>query len=234
MYSSSKKVNRVYVIRGEETKEKLYNKSSTWVSLANIDYQSLEEIIKLGVTKHFKEEKVIINIGEFVEGIYLITKGEARANILTPDGKEKTIFIFEPPFFFGETIYFNKTPASMEVKVMPDSIMTFFSEDAIKKLSKNKYFFELLFRSSICKTDSAIEEISDLYVLTPGERVYKTLWYYANKRGVKLNNGELLTKISQEQIATIVGLHRVTVARIFSRLKGKGKIKNTKRSTLLP
>ncbi len=200
-------------------------KFSPWISFKDQEIEVIEQIKEMGLSKQFKEDGIIINSGEYINGLFLLVSGKVIGSVLSSSGTEKTIFILEPFCFFGETLFFNNSPSNAEIKALKNSEIVFLNSEIINILeSTNKVFIKMLLKSFARKAQLYLEQIKDALYLSPEEKVYKMLSYLAMNDKYYFNNKNTKLKITQEQLANLCGMHRVTVARVCNRLKSKGII----------
>ena len=205
-----------------------------WISLNHlqIDADQIELVKRIGTTKVYKAGAVIHGYGEKKEGFYFLHQGEVSAGILATNGLEKTIFIFEPPCYVGEVLYFTNKISNMIVTAVKDSRVTFLNREAVDQLLDNRQFCETMVRFLTRKVYTIVDQITDQFALTPLERVYKILVFYGETFGNR-ESEQIAIQISQEKIADITGLHRVTVARMIKELRRLGVVRKVSKAQIV-
>ncbi|MFZ7103516.1 MAG: Crp/Fnr family transcriptional regulator [Peptococcaceae bacterium] len=180
---------------------------------------NIRELEKAGSTFNYQDKQILIRYGESVSGLYLITKGTVSGKILTPQGNEKLVFIMKPFSIFGEAPFYNELESNLEFEIHSGSVLTFFDKNTVTSLTKENFFFtELVMKSIMRKAQILTRQLQDIFYLSPEQRICKSLLHLCLERGIK-SGDEYILHITQEEIANIVGLSRVTVARVYNILK---------------
>jgi cAMP-binding proteins - catabolite gene activator and regulatory subunit of cAMP-dependent protein kinases len=209
---------------------------SPWISIEGlpINDEACNKLQRIGNTRHYKKGSVILGYGDCPEGIYFITSGSVCGRYLSQNGEEKVIFVYKSPCFFGEAPFINDETTNMDAITLNDATISFISRDAINKyIYPDKTLYLLILKSMARKTQAVTEQLNDALYLSPIQRVQKALQYLALEQGIMINDRDLAIKITQIQVANITGLHRVTITRIFNKLKSSGIIKGIKRSEVI-
>ena len=193
----------------------------------------IQRIQRVGTRRCFKKGSVITQYGESVSGIYFLTKGEVTGRYFSASGAEKVIFIFRAPCFFNEALYLANLQSNMELEASADSELTYINKNTLDRLLTTDAAFNLILMKYMArKTRLILAQLIDIITLSPVERVRKVLLLYARDEGIRHADG-VHVFISQEELATITGLHRVTVAKAFRQLKDNGLIIRTSKSLVV-
>jgi Cyclic nucleotide-binding domain. len=194
----------------------------------NFQKINITELEKHGVPLNYPSYQTVLNFGDVTPGIYFIIEGMAEAHFSSLDGQEKLIFIMKKYSLFGECPFFNKSQSNLQVTVWPESKLIFFDENSIEYLIRNNDIFQNLIIKSIArKSQIMAEQLKDSYLSTE-QRICKTLEYICNEKPSE--DGKCHLNITQNELAYIVGLARVTIARVCSNLKKYNIIENTNHS----
>ncbi len=210
---------------------------SPWISI-NLngkinDNNQIEYIKSLGSIRKYKKGTIIIQLGEKVKGLYFIIKGQAEGVCMSDDGEEKIVLIFNPPSFFAEAPFLNGLGSNIEIRATEDSIISYIDENKINKIiDSNNVLVEILFKSLSKKTQILVDQLNDVLYSSTEKRVIKALRCFARERGI-YNKNNFIIKVKQEEIAQVTGLHRVTIARVLSRLKKAGMIKYINKTSIM-
>lgn len=209
-----------------------------WISFDNLadNNMELEKACGIiGLKRLYKKGDLITAIGENVLGVYFLQKGVAISTIVGENGLEKVVFINKAPCFFNESPFIGELGTEMEIRALTDCVITIIDWNDMNKLVlNNKLLNELFIKYIARKSYALIDQMIDILTLNPTKRIFKVLLYLAQAQETNANHNEQITiKLSQEELAKICGLHRVTVARAFKKLKNIGVIKNTSRSTIV-
>jgi CRP-like cAMP-binding protein len=208
-----------------------------WISVSSagvkLDHSDIEKIIHAGAKRFYKKGAIISPYGEDVKGIFFLHKGEVTGKIFSLNGIEKILYIYKPPCFFHESPYLAELPSNIEIKASADSELTFIERPQLDHLlATDLVFNHILMKHMARKTRLIIDQLIDIVTLAPIERIHKVLLSNAQQQGIETPEGIALA-LTQDQIATITGLHRVTVARALARLKANGAIKKTRKGLII-
>lgn len=164
--------------------------------------------------------KIFIHFGEFANGMYLLYKGKANARVMSLQGNKLIIFTMKPLCTFGEAPFLNNHKSNLEIEVHSGSVLYYFDNNCIKYLTEESSLFkDLIIKSIMLKAQISVDHLLDIYNLSPEQRVSKSLYHLCIDHGIKTSDNKYILNISQEDIATFSGLSRVTVARIYSKLR---------------
>lgn len=207
-----------------------------WISIEGLEVDDLDATKICGLAdfkRSYRKGDIITHVGEHVAGIYFISNGEVSSTLIGENGLEKVVFIYRSPCFFNESPFITALETCMEIRALTDCVISFIDKKKIDDLiSNNKSFNELLLKYMARKVYVIIDQLTDVVSLTPVKIIYKILYYYAKEHGIYADD-QVTIKVSQERVAKISGLHRVTVARAFKKLKDTGIIKKTNKSTVV-
>lgn len=191
---------------------------------------NLSELESSGCKIYLPHNKRILQFGEYVHGLYLLTQGRVNACFLSPQGGKFVIFTLKPLCIFGEAPFFNRSESTLEFEVCSQSTLIYFDKNSVENLLvTNPFFKELLLKSIVTKAQISVEHLSDIYNLSPEQRVCKYLEYLCLD-GLKPSENIYTLNITQDEIAFSVGLSRVTVARVYSHLRDHHILDNSYKS----
>ncbi|MDR1321686.1 MAG: Crp/Fnr family transcriptional regulator [Gracilibacteraceae bacterium] len=192
-----------------------------------------KECLKIGLKKHYKKGQVITRVGDYVSGAYLLSKGKTVTTVMGQNGLEKTVYFCKAPWFFNDAPAALNQEATMAVRALSDCVIVIINTNDLNDLlHSDKSYLDLYLQYISKRVYSIVNELTEVWNLNPTQIVFKVLVCFAIEQGIS-DNEQVVVKITQEELAQICGLHRVTVARTFKRLKELDMIKKTNKSTVV-
>jgi CRP/FNR family cyclic AMP-dependent transcriptional regulator len=183
---------------------------------------ALAEIEQHGVVKSFKKHAIVINQDDETYSLYVILSGSVKVYISGEDGREAVLNHQSAGDYFGDLALIDKQPRVASVMTTePSRFMVISREDFMKCLSKNPEIAINLIKPMTSRMRMLAKNVSNLALLDVYGRVARVLLEQAEEQ----DNGELITaKITQQEIADMVGASRAMVSRILKDLKVGGYI----------
>jgi CRP/FNR family cyclic AMP-dependent transcriptional regulator len=187
-----------------------------------LDETELAVMETLAVEKVVPRGTIILNEGDLGDSLFAIASGRVKVFIGDEDGREITLKILNAGDFFGEMSLIDKEPRSASVAAIDNTTL---------KILSYQSFHDCLVRSPTIATAvmtalakrlrDADRKISNLALMDVYGRVASTLLELAISTDGKLVVGE---KLSQQEIANMVGASREMVNRILKDLSDRGYI----------
>lgn len=174
-------------------------------------------------TKKFPKNAIIINEGDRTDSLYVILSGKVRAFLSDEHGKEIVLDIEGPGEYFGEIALLDEAPRSASVMTVEPCTFAIISKDDFKEcLSKHPDIAINLIRELTRRIRLLTNNVKGLALRDVYGRVARTLSSLA-----KEENGQqaIPEKLTQQEIANMVGASREMVSRILKDLTSGGYIK---------
>jgi CRP/FNR family cyclic AMP-dependent transcriptional regulator len=182
--------------------------------------------------KSYRKNTVIIEKGDESTSMYVLEEGKVRVYVSDEEGKEVVLNVLEAPgAYFGELALLGDTERTASVMTVEDSKMRIISkQDFIACLGDNPQIALELIHDLVKQVKTLTDRVGTLALNDVYGRVAATLNEWA-----KEENGRLITgRLTQQEIAQMVGSSREMVSRIFKDLKLGGYIEiESKRIILL-
>ncbi|MFP5527862.1 Crp/Fnr family transcriptional regulator [Peptococcus simiae] len=196
---------------------------------------TFEFLGQIGIERKFPKNTIITKINEKIQGIYLLTEGVTRSVIIGEDGNEKTIFYNTAPCFFNEGPYFSSFPSEMEIHAQTDCTVRVITWLDINNACDDNIEIEKeLIRYFAQKSYLLLNQITDLLLLTPRQKTLKAILTLAKDENISFPGKEgRVLNFSQNDLAKICGLHRVTVSSIISELKESHIVSRTAKGKII-
>ena len=184
--------------------------------------KDLALINDLAIDKHVTKGNVVLTEGEVGDSLYAIISGRVKVFIGDEDGREIILKILGPGDFFGEMSMIDKQPRSASVSTLENSTFKVLSHTAFETaVEKAPRIATLVMQALAKRLRDADRKISTLALMDVYGRVANTLLELAITTNGKVVVGE---KLSQQDIANMVGASREMVNRILKDLSDRGYI----------
>ncbi len=183
--------------------------------------QALAEIEQHGSIKSYKKNVIVINQDDESYSLYVILSGSVKVFVSGEDGREAVLNHQETGDYFGDLALIDKQPRVASVMTMELSkFMIISREDFLTCLSKNPEIAINLIKPMTSRIRMLAKNVSSLALLDVYGRVARTLLDQSEEQGDVL----VTEKLTQQEIADMVGASRAMVSRILKDLKEGGYI----------
>ena len=183
--------------------------------------EALAEIEQHGSVKSYKKHVIVINQDDETYSLYVILKGSVKVFVSGEDGREAVLNHQQAGDYFGDLALIDKQPrVSSVMTTEPSKFMIISREDFLKCLSKNPEIAINLIKPMTSRIRMLAKNVSSLALLDVYGRVARTLLDQSEEQGDVL----VTEKLTQQEIADMVGASRAMVSRILKDLKEGGYI----------
>jgi CRP/FNR family cyclic AMP-dependent transcriptional regulator len=195
------------------------NKVSLFEGLPEED---LDQISDLATVRSFPRNTVIISEGDNSDSMYMVLNGKVKVYLSDDEGKEIIINILKEGDYFGELALLDESPRSASVMTLEDCKFAVLSKVAFDECLKSNPEIALqVIRGLSARLRYLTENVKSLALMDVYGRVARTLLEMAeDKNGVQVIN----QKLTQRDIASMVGASREMVSRILKDLSVGGYI----------
>lgn len=189
---------------------------------SGLEEKDLNSIGELVTKRSFPKNTIIINEGDDTDSLYLIISGKVKIVLSDEEGKEIIISILEPGDYFGELSLIDSEPRSARVITMTPCQFSIISKPEFTNLLEKNHNITINLLQGLSKRlRDANKNIESLALMDVYGRVARTLLQFAKPVEGKLVISE---KLTQKDIANMVGASREMVSRIFKDLTIGGYI----------
>ncbi len=187
-----------------------------------LDEGELVLMENLAVEKVVPRGTIILNEGDMGDSLFAIASGRVKVFIGDEDGREIILKILSAGDFFGEMSLIDREPRSASVAAIENTTLKVLSYQAFHDcLSRSPDIATAVMTALAKRLRDADRKISNLALMDVYGRVASTLLELAISSDGKLVVGE---KLSQQEIANMVGASREMVNRILKDLSDRGYI----------
>lgn len=172
--------------------------------------------------KTYRKNTIIIEKGDESSSLYVLLSGKVRVYIADDEGKEVVLNVLdEPGSHFGELALVGDTERTASVMTMEDSkLLVISKQDFTQFLAENPQVALTLITHLVEQVKTLTDRVSTLALNDVYGRVAATLRTQAKEIDGKLITGRL----TQQELAQMVGSSREMISRIFKDLKMGGYI----------
>ena len=184
--------------------------------------KELEHVKSVAMEKNYPKNAVVLTEGEMGDSLYIIESGRVKVFIGDEDGREIILKILGPGDFFGEMSLVDKQPRSASVTSLDASTFHILSHNAFEKcVEQSPRIATMVMNVLAQRVREADKKIGTLALMDVYGRVASTLLELAVFTNGKLMVGE---RLSQQDLANMVGASREMVNRILKDLADRGFI----------
>jgi CRP/FNR family transcriptional regulator, cyclic AMP receptor protein len=176
----------------------------------------------LAAEKPYPKNAIVLTEGEMGDSLYMIQSGKVKVFISDEEGREMILKILGPGDFFGEMSMIDKQPRSASVTTLESSVFLVLSHGAFEKcVERVPRIANMVMRVLAQRVREADKKIGTLAMMDVYGRVASTLLELAVN-----DNGKMMVseKLSQQDLANMVGASREMVNRILKDLADRGFI----------
>ena len=172
----------------------------------------------------YRKNQVVYRQGDPADSVFYIQTGKTKVAALSEQGKEAVIAVLGPGDFFGEGCLGGQVLRLATVAALTDCAITRITKAEIIGVIHQEPAFAELFISHLLARNSRIEEdLVDQLFNSSEKRLARTLLLLANF-GKESEPEPVLSKISQETLAEIIGTTRSRVSFFMNKFRRLGLI----------
>ncbi|HEY3425061.1 MAG TPA: Crp/Fnr family transcriptional regulator [Negativicutes bacterium] len=196
---------------------------SPWIGAQNRIWQS---VLRLGQRSYYNKGDIILGIGQHIDHLYYLHVGQVKYGSINSEGNEKIMWYLDKGNTFGAAPFLDKRPVANAITAIDKCEVYSFSRECFNDEIVPKYpeLITNLMQSMAYKNRVAVSRGGDMACLL--SRVSKILFYVAQRQSDNQAIGKVICSkgISQQELAFILGVHRVTLNHVIAQLKREGII----------
>lgn len=193
---------------------------------SGLDEEALNNLSQHMVVRTIPKNVILINEGDQSDAMYVVLEGRVKAFLRDEFGKEVILNFQGPGEYFGEMALLDGQTRSASVITMEQSKFSVISrDDFLKFLGENPEIALRLIRDLTERTRELTDNVKSLALMDVYGRVARTLLNMAEPTE-EGEEGKLVVKqkLTQQDIANLVGASREMVTRILRDLNTGGYI----------
>jgi CRP/FNR family cyclic AMP-dependent transcriptional regulator len=189
----------------------------------NLEPRQIAELETLGQERSVAKNSIVINEGDDTDSLYIVLKGRANALRSDESGRQFIVNRFGPNDYFGEMSFFDRNSRCATVITREKCTLMVLPRKAFFEFAaRHPEIYKNLIKALLEKLRRATQQIEELAFLDVYGRLARFLIENQNAEGV------IDEKLTQQELADMVGSSRETVNRIFNELVGGGFIEKEK------
>jgi len=174
--------------------------------------------------KSYKTSKVVFAQGDAADSLFYLQKGKIKLSVVSTQGKEAVVAILEPGAFFGEGCLAGQQIRMATAKAMIEcSLMRLEKAAVISVLLREPLFADLFLRYVLSRNIRIEEDLVDQLFNSSEKRLARLLLLLANF-GKESKPELIITQISQETLAEMIGTTRSRVSFFMNKFRKMGFI----------
>ena len=172
----------------------------------------------------FHRNETVFAQGEAADAVFYIQKGRVKVVVVSEQGKEAVVGIFEPGQFFGEGCLNGHPLRISTTTALEDCVITAITKTAMLAVLHSEPKFAELFMSYLLSRNSRIEEdLIDQLFNSSEKRLARVLLLLANF-GKDGGLQPIKVHVSQETLAEMIGTTRSRVSFFMNKFRKLGFI----------
>ena len=191
----------------------------------NFGYLFEEELIleikKLGVSKEFKEDSVIIEVGDYIKSMPLLISGAIKILREDENGEELVLYYLEKGDTCAMTLSCCMGQTKSKIRAVAETdveLILLPKEKMAEWLGKYKTWQAYILQAYHNRLDELLIALDTIAFLKMDERLFK---YLKDKAMVTHND---LLQVTHKEISEDLHTSRVVISRLLKKLENEGKI----------
>ena len=171
-----------------------------------------------------RKGEIVFSQGDAADAVFYIEKGKVKVTVVSPQGKEAVVAILETNDFFGEGSLAGQRHRMATVTAMADCVIARIEKAAVVDVIHREPTFSELFIAHLLNRTIRVEaDLVDQLFNSSEKRLARLLLLLANF-GKEGKPEPLITKISQETLAEMIGTTRSRVSFFMNKFRKMGLI----------
>jgi CRP-like cAMP-binding protein len=172
----------------------------------------------------FRKNETVFSQGDAADTVFYIQKGRVKVVVMSEQGKDAVVGIFEPGQFFGEGCLTGNAQRISATTALEECVITAITKTAMLAALHSEPKLSQLFMSYLLKRNSRIEEdLVDQLFNSSEKRLARLLLLLANF-GKEGGERSIKVHVSQETLAEMIGTTRSRVSFFMNKSRKFGFI----------
>lgn len=199
--------------------------------LEPLSEEEVEDLARQNPDIRLQEGKILFAPDEVGESLYIVKQGRIRLYIAGSEGEEITLAMVEEGKMFGEMALTAQRLRSVYAQAALPSLVLSLSRNALEDLVLRNPRVGLRLIGRLSERVHRLENrLKDMSFKQVPARLASLVLQLVEDEGVRTREGyEILTYYTHEQLAAMVGAHRVSVTKALARLQDSGLIEQRER-----
>jgi len=172
----------------------------------------------------YDKNEVVFSQGDPADAVFYVQKGKLKITVVSERGKEAVASLLGPDEFFGEACMAGQQQRLVTVSTMTDAVVVRIEKPEMIRLIREQPAFSQMFMTHILNRTIRVEaDLIDQLFNSSERRLARLLLLLANY-GSEGKPEPIITKISQETLAEMIGTTRSRVSFFMNRFRKLGFI----------
>jgi CRP/FNR family transcriptional regulator len=202
---------------------------------ADLELSEMLAMVEMAVKKIYPPGRTIFSQDDPANLMFLIKAGRVRLGKVLDDGTEFTLDIRKAGDFLGENMLSDDASYPVTAQCMEETLTCGFTRERFETLVLDHPRIGLQVMRNLSKRISSLTgRIESMSLTHLGQRLYQVLRNIAIEHGVRGSDGLVIEfPLTHEDLAFLVGAHRVSVTRALKELKKSGSILQHKKRLIV-
>ena len=212
--------------------EKLLKNSKFFSTLEEKEIKEIKEIMK---PRKYNEGEIIFFEDEPGEGLFLVKSGKVKLTKMVESGDEQILTIIQPGNVFAEVVLFGNANYPATAVALEDSKLYLIRSNDMEKLIKEKPSIAVKLLDLMSKRLRRAQKlVRDMGLKDTTCRTASLLIYLAQEYGVnRQNKVRIDLKLTQQELANMIGTTRETISRVLNKFKEQDIIKTSRQKMII-
>ena len=172
----------------------------------------------------YPKDQLIFSQGDPADAVFYIQKGKVKVTVVSEQGKEAVVAILGPDEFFGEACLAGQAQRIATAVAMVEAVIVRLEKAAVVSvIHKEPAFSEMFIAHLLGRTIRVEADLVDQLFNSSEKRLARMLLLLANF-GKEGKPEPIITKISQETLAEMIGTTRSRVSFFMNKFRDLGLI----------
>ena len=184
----------------------------------------LDFVAPEGVRLEYKRKSAVFSQGDPANSVFYILKGRIKLTVVSKAGKAAIVALLDSGSFFGEGCLAGQTRRMATATAVSDCLLLRVGKKAIRHLVLQQPGFASLFVSFLLARNIRYEEDLVDQLFNTSERRLARILLLLSRFGKEGKPESIVPKISQEDLAQMVGTTRARVSHFMNKFRSLGFI----------
>jgi CRP-like cAMP-binding protein len=172
----------------------------------------------------YRKNQIVFTQGDPADAVFYVQKGKLKITVVSERGKEAVASLLGPDEFFGEACMAGQALRLVTVSAMTDAVVVRIEKPEMIRLVQEQPAFSEMFMTHILNRTIRVEaDLIDQLFNSSERRLARLLLLLANY-GSEGKPEPIISKISQETLAEMIGTTRSRVSFFMNRFRKLGFI----------
>jgi len=169
--------------------------------------------------------ETIFNQGDRGDAVYIVKAGRVRIYVPTKEGQEISVVFYGPGEMFGEMALVDRKPRSATAEAMEDTVvLAMGSRQFYWHLQENYQLALNVMQLLSRRLRETTDQVRSMASMDVSRRTIQALLQLAKRQGVPSSDGIRLGRLTQQDLASLIGTSRESVNRALRALARKGLV----------